>query len=61
MAAAIAIYDMDKTVTRKATFTPFLFHAAWRLAPLRFLLLPLVLLATARHRVERAPGGLSGS
>ena len=38
--AALAIYDMDKTVTRRATFTPFLLHAARRLAPWRLLLLP---------------------
>jgi HAD superfamily hydrolase (TIGR01490 family) len=38
----LAIYDMDKTVTRKATFTPFLLHAARRLAPWRFVLLPAV-------------------
>ncbi|HEY0114684.1 MAG TPA: HAD-IB family phosphatase [Allosphingosinicella sp.] len=40
--AALAIYDMDKTVTRKATFTPFLLHAARRLAPWRLALLPAV-------------------
>jgi len=42
MTRALAIYDMDKTVTRKATYTPFLLHACRRLAPWRFLLLPLV-------------------
>lgn len=36
----LAIYDMDKTVTRKATFTAFLLHAAPRLNPLRLALLP---------------------
>lgn len=40
--AALAIYDMDKTVTRRATFTPFLLHAARRVAPWRLLLLPAV-------------------
>lgn len=40
--AALAIYDMDKTVTRRATFTPFLLHAARRLAPWRLALLPAV-------------------
>ena len=40
--ASLAIYDMDKTVTRKATFTPFLLHAARRLNPLRLALLPAV-------------------
>lgn len=39
---ALAIYDMDKTITRRATFTPFLLHAARRLAPWRLALLPAV-------------------
>ena len=38
----LAIYDMDKTVTRRATYTPFLLHAARTRQPLRLLLLPLV-------------------
>jgi HAD superfamily hydrolase (TIGR01490 family) len=42
----LAIYDMDKTITRKATFTPFLFHAASRLSPWRLMLLPAVLLVS---------------
>ena len=37
----IAIYDLDKTLTRRATFTPFLAFAARRTAPWRFVLLPL--------------------
>ena len=45
MKAQLAIYDMDRTVTRRATYTPFLIHAALRLAPWRLLLLPLVLVA----------------
>lgn len=40
----LAIYDMDRTVTRRATFTPFLLHCALRLAPWRLLFVPLVLL-----------------
>jgi phosphoserine phosphatase len=40
----IAIYDMDRTVTRIGTFTPFLVFVAKR-HPLRMLLLPLYLLA----------------
>lgn len=44
MKAALAIYDMDKTITRKATYTPFLIHAGMRLAPWRMALLPLVAL-----------------
>ncbi len=36
----LAIYDMDRTVTRRATYTPFLLHCALRLEPWRLLLLP---------------------
>ena len=38
----LAIYDMDRTVTRQATYTPFLIHCAVRRAPWRLVLLPLV-------------------
>src|SRR3954453_18486878 len=41
----LAVYDMDRTVTRRATYTPFLLHCAARRAPWRLLLLPLVLLS----------------
>lgn len=41
-AAKLAIYDMDRTITRRPTFTPFLLHAALSLAPWRLLLLPVV-------------------
>lgn len=37
----IAIYDLDKTLTRRATFTPFLVFAARRIAPWRLALLPV--------------------
>ncbi|MFL9840482.1 HAD-IB family hydrolase [Sphingomonas sp. ST-64] len=37
----LAIYDMDKTITRRATWTPFLIHAAQARAPWRLALLPL--------------------
>ena len=43
MTTDFAIYDMDRTVTRRATYTPFLIHCAVRRAPWRLLLLPLVL------------------
>jgi len=39
----LAIYDMDRTVTRHATYTPFLLHCAIRRAPWRLLLLPFVI------------------
>ena len=38
----LAIYDMDKTVTRRPTYTPFLIHAARTREPWRLLLLPFV-------------------
>jgi HAD superfamily hydrolase (TIGR01490 family) len=41
----LAIYDMDRTVTRRPTYTPFLLHCAVRRAPWRLLLLPVVLLS----------------
>ncbi len=45
MTQALAIYDMDRTVTRHATYTPFLLYCAARRAPWRLLLLPLVAVA----------------
>jgi HAD superfamily hydrolase (TIGR01490 family) len=41
----LAVYDMDRTVTRRATYTPFLLHCAVRRAPWRLLFLPLVVLS----------------
>jgi HAD superfamily hydrolase (TIGR01490 family) len=39
----LAIYDMDRTVTRAPTYTPFLLHCALRRAPWRLIFLPLVI------------------
>lgn len=39
----IAIYDLDKTITKKATGTRFMLFALRRIAPWRILLLPLLL------------------
>jgi HAD superfamily hydrolase (TIGR01490 family) len=53
----LAIYDMDKTVTRRPTYTAFLLHVATRRAPWRLLLLPLValsLLAYGLRLIDRA-------
>ena len=41
----LAIYDMDRTVTKRATYTPFLLHCAVRRAPWRLFLLPFVILS----------------
>src|SRR3954470_24963249 len=52
MKASLAIYDMDRTVTRRATYTPFLIHAAMSLAPWRLLLLPAVALTMAAYAMK---------
>ncbi len=49
MKQALAIYDMDKTVTRRPTYGQFLFHASLRLAPWRLLLSPLVLIVSLSY------------
>ena len=53
----LAIYDMDRTVTKHATYTPFLLHCALHRAPWRLLLLPAValsMLAYAARVIDRA-------
>lgn len=49
---SVAIYDMDKTITRKATWTPFLIHAAMARAPWRLILLPAAGLASLLYLVK---------
>jgi len=48
----LAIYDMDRTITRTGTYTPFLLYAAARLAPWRLLLTPLVVLSMLAYAVK---------
>ena len=53
----LAVYDMDRTVTRRATYTPFLLHCALRRAPWRLIFLPLVIgsmLAYVVKLIDRA-------
>jgi HAD superfamily hydrolase (TIGR01490 family) len=53
----LAVYDMDRTVTRHATYTPFLLHCAMRRAPWRLMFLPLVIgsmLAYVGRLIDRA-------
>ncbi|GAB5489088.1 MAG: hypothetical protein Pars2KO_26580 [Parasphingorhabdus sp.] len=38
----LAIYDMDRTITVRGTYTPFLMHMVLARAPWRLLLLPLL-------------------
>ena len=47
----VAIYDLDKTLLRKATFTPFLLFAARRTAPWRLLLAPFWILMMLGYRL----------
>ena len=52
----LAIYDMDRTITRTGTFTPFMIHAAIRLAPWRLIFVPfaaMVMLAYVCKLIER--------
>ena len=48
----LAIYDMDRTLTKRPTYTPFLLHCAMRRAPWRLLLLPLVLLSMIAYAAK---------
>ena len=53
----LAVYDMDRTVTRHATYTPFLLHCALHRAPWRLLFLPLValsMIAYVARLIDRA-------
>jgi HAD superfamily hydrolase (TIGR01490 family) len=48
----LAIYDLDRTITRRATYTPFLVHCALRRRPWRLLLAPLVLLSMLAYAAK---------
>ena len=48
----LAIYDMDRTVTRRATYTPFLIHCAIARAPSRLLFLPFVAMAMVAYAAK---------
>lgn len=53
----LAIYDMDRTITRRATYTPFLLHCALRRAPWRLAFVPVVvisMLAYLARLIDRA-------
>lgn len=52
MKSALAIYDMDKTITRRATYNTFLLHASLALAPWRLLLVPLLLVPLATYGLK---------
>src|SRR5690349_4375054 len=48
----LAVYDLDRTVTRRATYTPFLLHCAMRRAPWRLALLPFVALSMLLYLIR---------
>ncbi|HUG45108.1 MAG TPA: HAD-IB family hydrolase [Sphingomicrobium sp.] len=53
----LAIYDLDRTITRRATYTPFLLHCALRRQQWRLVFLPLValsMLAYVGKLIDRA-------
>ncbi|QIL01764.1 HAD-IB family hydrolase [Sphingomonas sinipercae] len=41
----LAVYDLDRTITRRATYTPFLLHCAMRRQQWRLVFVPVVALA----------------
>ena len=48
----IAIYDLDKTITRRPTFTHFLLFYARRTAPIRLALLPVWIAAMLGYKLR---------
>lgn len=48
----VSIFDLDRTLTRHGTYTPFLVYAAWRLAPWRIALLPLMLFGMIAYKLR---------
>lgn len=51
----LAIYDMDRTITIRGTYTPFLIHVAWRMAPWRLVLTPFILVAMTAYVLRFIP------
>ena len=48
----ISLYDMDRTITVRGTYTPFLFHMVFARAPWRLVLLPLLPFAFAAYGLK---------
>ena len=53
--ARLAIYDMDRTITFRGTYTPFLLHVATRMAPWRLVFAPLVPVAMLAYVLRVIP------
>jgi HAD superfamily phosphoserine phosphatase-like hydrolase len=49
MTTALAIYDMDRTITRRPTYGPFIWFAMTRLAPWRLAFAPLLILTALAY------------
>lgn len=49
--ARIAIYDLDRTVTFRPTYSHFLLQAAWALSPARLLLAPAAAAAMVAYKL----------
>jgi HAD superfamily hydrolase (TIGR01490 family) len=47
------LFDLDRTITRLPTYSPFLIHAAARLAPWRLLLIPALIPYFASYGLKR--------
>lgn len=58
MKSQLAIYDMDRTITRAPTYTPFLIHGCLRLAPWRLALAPLTLLTGLAYGLKLIDRGV---
>ena len=48
----IAIFDLDRTLTRRGTYSPFLIFAAKRLCPWRLAALPWVMLGMIGYKCK---------
>lgn len=51
-AEGVTIIDLDRTITRHGTYSPFLLFSARRLAPWRLVLVPLVMLSMAAYKLR---------
>lgn len=48
----ISLYDMDRTITVRGTYTPFLFHMVFARAPWRLIFLPILPFAFAAYGLK---------
>ncbi len=50
-AKRFSIFDLDRTLTRRGTYSPFLLHCAMTAAPWRLVLVPVVLVAMLAYKL----------